>query len=231
MKSSVTKANLTAEFIGSMLLIIAAVSPIILFIHVFESHTGVALIANAIAVAWVLFALIEMFMHISGAHFNPVVTMAFVLDKKISCAKAMLYVIAQIAGGICGIIISHVMFYNEIGELLSVSNVTRGGFAYFSEIICTFVLVLAILLLVKVESTKISIIVSLLVGGMILSTSSTMFANPQVTIARMFTNSAAGVRPADGFVFILMQLTGALLAYGIYKLIFSKTESEGIKNE
>jgi len=219
--------RLAAEFIGSMFLLIAAVSPIILFIYVFESHIGVALIANAIAVAGVLFALIEMFRHISGGHFNPVVTMALVLDKKIGYSEAIMYVIVQVAGGIFGMVISHLMFYDEVGVLLSISSVPRGNSLYFSEIIGTFILIFAILLLVKLKSAKISIVVSLLVGGMIMSTSSTMFANPQVAIARMFTNTAVGIRPVDGFVFICMQLTGALLAYGVYKLVFSETEKEG----
>ena len=82
----------------------------------------------------------------------------------------------------------------------------------------------AILFLARQNSKKVSIIIALLVGGMIMATSSTMFANPQVTIARMFTNSVAGIRPLDGLIFIAMQMIGALLAYVVYKIIFLKKE-------
>jgi len=214
--------QLSAEFIGSTILMIAAVSPIILFAEVLESHIGVALVANAIAVAWVLFALIEMFRPISGAHFNPAVTLAMLLDKKISGLKAAMYILMQVLGGILGMIMAHIMFYDEVGGLFFISQVERGDFNYFSEVIGTFILVFAILLLVKIKSSKIPIVVSLLVGGLVMSTSSTMFANPQVTIARMFTSSIVGIRFTDGLVFIVMQFLGATLAYLVYKLVFSK---------
>jgi len=81
--------------------------------------------------------------------------------------------------------------------------------------------ILAILLLVKKESSKISVIIGLLVGGQLMSTSSTMFANPQVTVARMFTDTVSGIRPIDGIIFITMQIIGALLAYAVYRLLFT----------
>jgi len=218
---------LAAEFIGSLFLVVAAVSPIILFTMVFETHIGIALIANAIAVAWVLFALIEMFGSISGAHFNPVVTMVMVLNKKIDCLKAGMYVLVQIAGGISGIIVTHLMFLGDVEYLIAVSDKVRTDYKYFSEIVGTFILVFAILLLVKLKSARIPIVVSFLVGGMVMSTYSTMFANPQVTIARMFTNTASGIRPLDGLIFIAMQIIGALLAFLVYKLLFSKSNNEG----
>ena len=222
-----TYRAVAAEFIGSMFLVVAAVAPIILFTMVFETHIGIALIANAIAVAWVLFALIEMFGSISGAHFNPVVTMAMALDKKIDWCKAGIYVPVQIAGGISGILATHLMFLGDVEYLISVSDKVRTDYKYFSEIVGTFILVFAILLLVKLKSTKIPMVVSFLVGGMVMSTYSTMFANPQVTIARMFTNTASGIRPVDGLIFIAMQIIGALLAFVVYKLIFSNLKNEG----
>jgi len=214
--------ELIAEFIGSMFLVMAAISSMIMLTVVLEVPKGTAVFANALVVAFVLSALIEMFGSISGAHFNPVVTMVMVFEKRASVYKAFLYMLFQLAGGVSGTIVSHLMFYNEVGALFSVSDNVRNGSAFFGEIIGTFILILAILLLVKTGSKKISIMVGFLVGGQVMSTSSTMFANPQVTIARMFTNTISGIRPTDGLIFILMQMIGALLAYAVYKLVFSK---------
>lgn len=217
-RKAVSRA-LIAEFLGSMFLVMAAISPVILFTHIFDAPKGVTILANAVAVAFVLCALIEIFGSISGAHFNPVVTMVMLFEKKIEAAKAALYLVAQFVGGIVGITFSHLMFFEDIGYLFAASENSRSGYVFFSEIFGTFILVLAILLLVKAKSSKVSIIIGLLVGGQIMSTSSTMFANPQVTVARMLTNTPPGIRPLDGVVFIAMQIIGALLAYAVYKAI------------
>ena len=219
-ETKISYGELLAEFLGSMFLVMAAISSIILFTEVLESSMSVAIVANAIAVAWVLFALIEIFGSISGAHFNPVVTIVMTLEKKIRASKAALFILVQVIGGILGTILTHLMFFNEMGGLLFISDKVRNEYIYFGEIIGTFILVLTILILVKLQSNRIPIIVAFLVGGQLLSTSSTMFANPQVTIARMFTSSISGIRPIDGLIFIIMQMIGAMLAYVVYKLIF-----------
>jgi len=222
MKKQASISELSAEFIGSMFLVMAAISSMILFTSVFESNKSVAVLANAITVAFVLCALIEIFVPVSGAHFNPVVTLIMAFEKKVSAVKAVLFILIQIAGGLTGTILSRLMFLGEMGSVLAVSNTIRSDYVYFGEIVGTFILVFAILMLVKTKSSKIPITLGFLVGGQLMATSSTMFANPQVTIARMFTNSAAGIRPFDGLIFIVMQIIGALLAYVVYKLIFSK---------
>ena len=213
--------ELVAEFLGSMFLVMAAVASMIMFTEVFRATKAVAVLANAIAVAFVLCALIEMFGPISGAHFNPVVTMVMLFEKKIGAVKAALFILFQFAGGITGTALSRLMFLDDVGSILAISDNVRNEYVFFGEIFGTFILVLAILLLVKVGSDKISIIVGLLVGGQLMSTSSTMFANPQVTVARMFTNTVSGIRPIDGLIFIAMQIIGALLAYTIYRLVFA----------
>ena len=215
-------SELSAEFIGSMFLVMAAISSMILFTSVFESDKSVAVIANAISVAFVLCALIEIFAPVSGAHFNPVVTLIMAFEKNVSSVKAVLFILIQIVGGLTGTMLSRLMFLGNMGSVLAVSNTVRNDYIYLGEVFGTFILVFAILMLVKTKSNKIPITVGFLVGGQLMATSSTMFANPQVTIARMFTNSAAGIRPFDGFVFIVMQIIGALLAYFVYRLIFSK---------
>ena len=215
-------SELIAEFLGSMFLVTAAVSSMIMFTTVFESHKSIAIFANAITVAFVLCALIEIFSSISGAHFNPIVTMVMLLEKKIGIAAAVLFVLFQFIGGIAGTVLSRLMFLDYVGTILAVSDNVRNEYVFFGEVLGTFILVLAILLLVKAKSSKSSIVIGVLVGGQLMSTSSTMFANPQVTIARMFTNTAAGIRPIDGFIFIVMQIIGALLAYAVYRLAFAK---------
>jgi len=212
--------ELMAEFLGSAFLVMAAISPMIFFTYVLGADKGVALIANALAVAFVLFALIEIFGPVSGAHFNPVVTMVMLLEKKIHAPKAAMYVLFQFAGGIMGTVLSHLMFLGEVGGVLFVADTPRSGHVFFGEIFGTFILVLAILMLVKAGSSKIAIIIGLLVGGQIMATSSTMFANPQVTVARMFAGTSVGIRPADGLAFVVMQVVGALVAYGVYRLFF-----------
>jgi len=224
MQKPILRGELLAEFIGSMLLVMAAISSIILFTVVLDSHISVAIVANAIAVAFVLSTLIEMFGPISGAHFNPVVTVVMMIHKNITAGKAVMFIIVQIIGGVLGTIFTHLMFYDHMGGVFFVSDKVRGGHIYFGEVVGTFILVLAILVLVKVKSSKISIIIGLLVGGQLMSTSSTMFANPQVTIARIFTSSISGIRPIDAMVFIVMQFVGGLLAYAVYRLMFLKVK-------
>jgi len=191
----------------------------ILLYHVLEVDLALAIIGDAIAVGFVLFALIEIFGPICTAYFNPAVCFAMVLRKDLSIKKGFILSINQIAGGILGMLSVHIMFYHHIPTLFTISTIPRSGGMYFSELLGTFILVLAILVLVHQQSQKISLVVGLLVGGMLLSTSSTMFANPQVTIARTFTYSIAGIQPIDALVFIGIQLIGALLALVIWRRI------------
>ena len=107
------------------------------------------------------------------------------------------------------------MFYHKIPRLIAVSEVTRASGNYFAEILGTFILVLVIFLLVHNQSDKLSLVV----GGQLIATSSTMFANPQVIFARMFTYAAAGVKPFDGGMFILMEIIGAVLAVLVFKAV------------
>ena len=221
-----TSSQILSEYLGSLFLVMAAISPIILFHQALEAGIGMAVLADALAVGFILFALIEIFGPISGAHFNPAVSLAMVLGGKIAWKQASIYILAQVAGGLTGTVFSHLMFYHKIPKLIAIAEVTRPGGNYFAEILGTFILVLAILLLVHNQSDKLSLVVGMLVGGQLIATSSTMFANPQVTIARIFTYSAAGVTPFDGAVFILMQIIGAVLAVLIFKAVTGKKDKE-----
>ena len=214
-------SQILSEYLGSLFLVMAAISPIILFHQALEAGIGMAVLADALAVGFILFALIEIFGPISGAHFNPAVSLAMVLGRKIAWKQASIYILAQVAGGLTGTVFSHLMFYHKIPKLIAIAEITRPGGNYFAEILGTFILVLVIFLLVHNQSDKLSLVVGMLVGGQLIATSSTMFANPQVTFARMFTYSAAGVTPFDG-AFILMQIIGAVLAVLVFKAVTRK---------
>ena len=205
-------SKLWAEFIGSTFLVMAAISPVILFNRILDSGIGIAVLADAVGVAWVLFALISVFGPISGAHFNPAVSLSFAYSRNLPWKILPYYVFVQIAGGIVGTLATHLMFYHQVNSLVTLSSVTRNGGCFPAEALGTFILVFTIRALVYQESDKLPLVISLLVGGQIISTSSTMFANPQVTIARMLTYSAAGIRPVDGLIFIVMQFSSAIVA-------------------
>lgn len=215
-------AQMLAEYLGSLFLVMAAISPIILFHHSFKTDIGLAVLADALAVGFVLFALIEMFEPVSGAHFNPAVSLAMALSGQLRWRLGVGYVLVQVVGGLTGTLCSHLMFFHENPTLFEISNVARSGGNYVSELLCTFVLVLAILLLVAHQSSRISLVVGLLVGGQLIATSSTMFANPQVTLARMFTYAVAGVHPIDGLVFILMEILAAMFAVTVFAVMRRK---------
>lgn len=210
------------ELIGSMFLIIAAVAPMILFIEILGSSLAVAVIADALAVGFVLFALIEIFGPICTAYFNPAVCLALAMNKEITIIQAISYSIFQITGGLIGVIAVHLMFYDSIPKIMEISMVQRSGGAYLGEILGTFILVVCIMSLVHQKSNRTSLVVGFLVGGMLLSTSSTMFANPQVTIARIFTYSAAGIQITDATIFIILQFFAAAIAFFTWKHVIYK---------
>ncbi|MCV6638649.1 aquaporin [Candidatus Albibeggiatoa sp. nov. NOAA] len=219
-KQFTSYAQWIAEFLGSTFLVMAAIAPVILFHHIIQADISIAVMADALAVGFVLFALIEIFAPISGAHFNPIVSLCMFILQRLSAKDLLIYLSAQFSGGFLGMLGAHLMFYDKLPILLEISSVNRNGGAYPAEIFGTFILVLAILLLVKHGSQRISLVIGLLVAGALLTTSSTMFANPQVTVARMFTYSAAGIQPVDAAFFIVMQVIGMGLAILAWKAIY-----------
>jgi glycerol uptake facilitator-like aquaporin len=204
--------KLLAEFIGSHFLVVAAISPTILGYNVLGASIPLTVFMDAIAVGFILFALIETLGPISGCHINPAVTMAFMATKNTSVREGSLYIIAQLLGGFTGTISSHLMFYQIVPTFITVSTISRPAGCYYAEFLGTFALVLTIFLCVKNKPKFTGLAVGLLVGGFLITTSSTMFANPQVTVARVFTYAIAGVRPFDASMFIGAEIIGALAA-------------------
>lgn len=208
--------KLLAESIGTAFLLIGVVGSGIMAEALADGNTALALLANAIATGCMLYMIITTLAPISGAHFNPAVTLAFALRKDISPTLAARYILAQIAGGIVGVWLSHVMFDLAI---LQTSTTARTGInLWSSEVIATFGLLFTIFGGLKHKPEAIPALVGIYITGAYWFTSSTSFANPAVTIARGLSDTFAGIMPAHVPMFIVMQIIGV----GIAALVLPK---------
>jgi len=182
-----------------------------------QGNTATALLANAIATGATLYVIITIFGPISGAHFNPVVTLVMFFRRQISSSKSIAYVIFQILGGICGTVAAHLMFELPV---LQFSTTARTGLSqYFSEVIATFGLLLTILFGVKHKIEAVPTLVALYITAAYWFTASTSFANPSVTIARTFSDTFSGINYNDTGIFIVAQILGAVFALILYDLL------------
>lgn len=217
--------QLTAEFLGSLLLVFTAISPIILGFNVLDAGIAIAVLMDAIAVGFVLFVLIETFGPISGCHINPAVTLAMMLTRRMDSRTGLLYIVVQLVGGLIGTIVSHAMFIgHDFFQWAAISTVARDGGAFWAEFVGTLVLILVIFGTIHHRSAQPGLIIGLLVGGFLITTSSTMFANPQVTIARVFTWAIAGIRPFDAVIFVVVQITAVFVATPVAAFLFPDPE-------
>ncbi|MBI1243550.1 MAG: aquaporin family protein [Alphaproteobacteria bacterium] len=199
-----------AEAVGSALLLAAVVGSGIMGERLAGGNNALALLANAIATAGVLYALIAAFGPVSGAHFNPLVTFAFALRDPVARRDAPLYVAAQIAGAVIGVFAAHAMFGLDILE--TGSKLRTGPAQWFAEFVATFGLLAIILLAARKSPGHVPAAVAGYIAGAYWFTASTSFANPAVTIARALTDTFAGIRPEDAPGFIAAQFLGALAA-------------------
>ncbi len=202
--------RLLAEFIGTLFLLIGVVGSGIMGEALAGGNIAVALLANAIATGCVLYVGITILGPISGAHFNPAVTLAFHLRGQSGRREALAYVAVQIAGGILGVWLAHLMFDLDV---LQVSQTARTGPAqWLAEVVATFGLVFVIFGGLRHAPQAVPTLVALYITGAYWFTASTSFANPAVTVARSLTDTFAGIAPAHAPFFILSQLVGAALA-------------------
>ena len=201
------KRAIGMEFIGTMILAVAIVGSGHMAASLAQDG-GVRLLINALATAVGLAVVIKVGMKTSGAHFNPAVTLVMVILKKISNELAGLYIAAQVLGAILGVGIAN-LIYDQ--SFLKQSLIIRDGSnLFFSELFATAVLLLIILTFRK-KDELIAIYVPIWIFGAILFTSSTSFANPAITIGRVFTNSFTGIAVDSVLLFVLAQIFGALL--------------------
>src|SRR5689334_19321425 len=206
-----------AEACGSMLLAATVVGSGIMAEQLSQGNAAVALLANTGATVAVLAVLISLFTHISGAHFNPAVTLVSLLRRQLSAADSAAYIVAQIAGCWLGTLLAHAMFALP---LLQTSARMRGGLPQFlAEGVATFGLLLVILGHRKPRDAP--WLVAAWIGAAYWFTASTSFANPAITIARSLTNTFSGIRPADVPGFVIAQLLGATLALATYRMLFN----------
>lgn len=212
--------RLTAEFIGTLLLVAAVVGSGIAGERLAGGNEAIALLANTLATGAILAVIILMFGAISGAHFNPAVTLAFLIRREISGGDAALYVIVQIVGGIAGVLLAHIMY----GEpLVDFSGTERAGAAQFvSEVVATVALVGAIFACLRFRPTAVPYAVAFVISAGYWYTSSTSFANPAVTIARSLSDTFSGIRPEDAAFFIVAQLVGAVLATYLFRWLLAE---------
>jgi glycerol uptake facilitator-like aquaporin len=188
-----------------------------------EAAPSIDLIMNALATAGALFVLISVFSAVSGAHFNPVVTLALWLRKQISTAIALGYMLFQVAGGVLGAVLANLMFTDQV---IAVSAVERAGTGVFlGEVIASFGLVLLILILAQQgKSNWIPAAVPLWILAGYFFTASTSFANPAVSIGRAFSDAGSSIAWSSVPMFIAAQILGALLAVATAAFFKSKTE-------
>lgn len=213
--------RLAAEGLGTGLLVATVVGSGIMAETLSGGNTGLALLANTVATGAILFVLITMFAPVSGAHFNPVVSMVFALRREMGWTSAALFMVCQIAGGIAGTLLAHAMFAEP---LVQFSHHMREGFAQcLSESVATFALVLTILGTLRARPPAVPVAVALVIVAAYWFTASTSFANPAVTIARALSNTFAGIAPMDVGPFILTQILGALAAWGLAHGVFGWT--------
>jgi glycerol uptake facilitator-like aquaporin len=202
-----------AELVGTAFLLAAVVGSGIMGERLAQGNEAVALLANALATGAALVALILLFQPISGAHFNPLVTMAMAIRRDLPWADAPIYVAAQIGGALLGVAVAHGMF--ELPTYSLSSHVRQGLAQAGSEIVATLGLILLIWRLSLVRGEAIAYAVGAYIAAAYWFTASTSFANPAVTVARALTDTFAGIRPADVPAFLVAQALGLALAVAL----------------
>jgi glycerol uptake facilitator-like aquaporin len=217
--------RLAAEALGTGLLIVAVIGSGIMASRLSPGDIGLQLFENAFATAGALVGLILMFGAVSGAHFNPVVTITDRMLGTVTTRDTTLYVVAQVIGACLGAMLANVMFELPAVDL---STKTRSsGALWVSEIVATVGLLLVINGCVRTGRAKmVPFAVGAWIAGAYWFTSSTSFANPAVTIARMLSDSFAGIEPASAPMFVVMQVVGMVIAFGLIRFFYPHVHEE-----
>jgi len=214
--------KLFAEGLGTALLLIGVVGSGIMGETLAGGNTAIALLANAIATGCMLYAIITTLGPVSGAHFNPAVTLAFALLGEHEWRDVAPYIVVQIIGAILGVWATHLMFDLPVLQTSTTMHRT-GGAQWFSEIIATFGLLFVIFGGVRHKPDTVPTLVGLYITGAYWFTSSTSFANPAVTIARGFSDTFAGIYPGHIVMFIVMQIIAVGIGHVVLTRLFSET--------
>lgn len=212
-----------AEFLGTWLLVATVVGSGIMAENLAGGNVAVALLGNTIATGAILVVLIAMLGPISGAHFNPAVSLVFLMAGELPAASFGLYLVAQIVGGVAGTMTAHLMF--DLPLLQMSEHVRHGPSQFLSEIVAGFGLIATILGCRRFRPKIIPVAVALYVVAGYWFTASTCFANPAVAIARSLTNTFAGIRPIDAPWFILAEIVGAAIAALLFRWLLAAPSS------
>lgn len=212
--------RLTAEALGTFSLLATVVGSGIMAERLAGGNIAVALLGNTIPTGAILVVLITVFGPISGAHFNPAVTLSFALRREIAPREAALYALVQVAGGIAGVLAAHVMFEHPLIDPSTTARTGPGQWA--GEFVATFGLVGTILACLKARPQAVPMAVGLYITAAYWFTSSTSFANPAVTLARGLSNTFAGISPVHVPAFIAVQLIAAVLATGFFRWLLAE---------
>jgi len=213
------KIRVVAEGLGTGLLVCAVVGSGIMATKLTQD-TALALLANTLPTGAILFVLISLFASISGAHFNPVVSLVMAIRGDLSWPAFLPYVAAQIVGGCLGTLLAHAMFGLDLFQLATTAR--TGPAQWLAEFVAAFGLLLTILGLLRVKPDQIPVAVGLYITSAYWFTASTSFANPAVTIARALSNTFAGIAPAHVLAFIVAQTCGAVTAMAVANALFGK---------
>lgn len=222
MSASVWPQRLVAETLGTALLLAVVVGSGIMGERLAGGNVAIALLANTIATGAGLYALITTFGPISGAHFNPLVTIIERAEGKLCTKLALAYVACQFIGAIAGVLAAHAMFELPVlsPSWFPSQHVRTGPAQWWSEVVATFGLITVIFYCAKNKSDSVPAVVGMYITAAYWFTASTSFANPAVTVARSLTDTFAGIRPIDAPGFMVAQCIGAVLAYLLYRWMF-----------
>jgi glycerol uptake facilitator-like aquaporin len=218
------KRRLLSEFLGTAGLVCAVVGSGIMAERLSGGNVAIALLANTAATGAALFFLIASFAPVSGAHFNPAVTLANLLSGNYRFKEGVGYFAAQFSGGLLGTAVANLMF--GLPALFASTKVRTGGGQWLGEFVATFGLVGVIIAVTKKRQSVpvVAGCVAAFISAAYWFTSSTSFANPAVTLARAFSDTFAGIRLIDVPVFVVMQFIGAVAAYVVFNWLFAEKE-------
>jgi glycerol uptake facilitator-like aquaporin len=206
-----------AEFLGTFFLVATVIGSGIMGDDLSAGNEAVALLGNTIATGAILFVIIKSFENLSGAHFNPIVSIIFYFLKEINLKDLIFYLAIQFVAGLLAVLSIHFIFEQS---LLQIASKPRTGMSmFFSEIIASVGLILTILMVRKNNKSNVAISVALFITAGYWFTSSTSFANPAVTLARTFTDTFTGISPESIIYFFSGQLIGLFIALFIYKFL------------
>ena len=208
------RRRLAAEALGTFFLVMAVVGSGIMAQNLAGGNVALALLCNTIATGAVLFVIITIFVPVSGAHFNPAVSLVMWLRGDLGRADTLAYIAVQILGGCLGAIVAHLMFGLEPVQFSQTAR--TGGGQWVGEFVATFGLIATILGCVRFNMNALAPAVGLYIMSAYWFTSSTSFANPAVTIARAFTNTFSGIAPHHVPAFLVAEVLGALAAAAVF---------------